>query len=77
MAGYRKRLRHSLQPGEEATVRPVWRRGGCSPLKVWTVFVSFTRPLSCRAVDPDSINPDPDPAFQVNPDPDTDPDPGF
>jgi hypothetical protein len=26
-----------------------------------------------RAVDPDSLNPDPDSAFQVNPDPD----PGF
>jgi hypothetical protein len=25
-----------------------------------------------RGVDPDSLNPDPDPAFQVNPDLDTD-----
>ena len=30
-------------------------------------------PLTSRAVDPDSLNPDPDPAFQVNPDPYTGP----
>ncbi len=29
--------------------------------------------MSIRIVDPDSLNPDPDPAFQVNPDPDTNP----
>ncbi len=28
-------------------------------------------------MDPDTLNPDPDPAFQVNPDTDPVPDPGF
>ncbi len=37
-------------------------------------------PFSCHTisgVEPDSLNLDPDPAFQVNPNPDTDPDPAF
>jgi hypothetical protein len=39
----------------------------------YTVTVIYGK-LFCRAVDPDSMNPDPDTAFQVNQDPDTDPD---
>jgi hypothetical protein len=36
-----------------------------------------TVPISNNVANPDSLNLDPDPAFEVNPDPDLDPCPGF
>jgi hypothetical protein len=61
-----------LSPGElEATVFNLYqqwlllaRRTAHSLLQVTAHLLVSVR----RAVDPDSLNPDPDPAFQVNPD---------
>jgi hypothetical protein len=39
-------------------------------LELWNEILGYQ---ATRAVDPDSLNPDPVSAFQVNPDPDTDP----
>jgi hypothetical protein len=46
--------------------------GKSSPSRHSRFFYRFS-----NVADPDSLKPDPDPAFQLNPAPDPDPDPGY
>ncbi len=76
MGGEQGELLHTLHPLSEPLPAPSHRHGA---LQVQAMPGAFKKndgvaDLS-SVVDPDSLNLNPDPAFQVNPD--TDPDPGF